>query len=74
MLQEQNQFLAFRLRDDKGEVLPVEYKGVIPGNFDQATSIVAIGHYTEGKFQAEQLLVKCPSKYQAEAEKGRNRS
>ena len=74
VLQEQNQFLAFRLRDDKGEVLPVEYKGVIPGNFDQATSIVAIGHYTEGKFQAEQLLVKCPSKYQAEAEKGRNRS
>ena len=74
VLQQQNQFLAFRLRDDKGEVMPVEYKGVIPGNFDQATSIVAIGHYTDGKFQAEQLLVKCPSKYQAEAEKGRNRS
>jgi len=74
VLQQQNQYLAFRLRDDKGEVMPVEYKGVIPGNFDQATSIVAIGHYTEGKFQAEQLLVKCPSKYQAEAEKGRNRS
>ena len=35
---------------------------------------VAIGHYTDGKFQAEQLLVKCPAKYQAEAEKGRNRS
>jgi cytochrome c-type biogenesis protein CcmE len=74
VLQQQNQFLAFRLRDDKGEVMPVEYKGVIPGNFDQATSIVAIGHYAEGTFQAEQLLVKCPSKYQAEAEKGRNRS
>jgi len=74
VLQQQNQFLSFRLRDDKGEVMPVEYKGVIPGNFDQATSIVAIGHYTDGKFQAEQLLVKCPSKYQAEAEKGRNRS
>ena len=74
VLQQQNQFLSFRLRDEKGEVMPVEYKGVIPGNFDQATSIVAIGHYTDGTFHAEQLLVKCPSKYQAEAEKGRNRS
>jgi cytochrome c-type biogenesis protein CcmE len=74
VMQPQNQFLSFRLKDDRGEVLPVEYKGVIPGNFDQATSIVAIGHYAGGSFHAEQLLVKCPSKYQAEAEKGRNRS
>ncbi|TMQ74157.1 MAG: cytochrome c maturation protein CcmE [Candidatus Eisenbacteria bacterium] len=69
VLKQQEQFLSFRLRDAKGEVLPVEYKGVIPGNFDQATSIVAIGRYTDGKFAAEQLLVKCPSKYQAAAEK-----
>lgn len=74
VLEQDRQFLSFRLKDDHGEVLPVEYKGVIPGNFDQATSIVAIGHYSEGTFHAEQLLVKCPSKYQAEAEKGRNKS
>jgi cytochrome c-type biogenesis protein CcmE len=74
VLKQESQFLSFRLKDDKGEVLPVEYKGVIPGNFDQATSIVAIGRYDSGTFHAEQLLVKCPSKYQAEAEKGRNRS
>jgi cytochrome c-type biogenesis protein CcmE len=74
VLKQESQYLSFRLKDDKGEVMPVEYKGVIPGNFDQATSIVAIGRYQEGTFQAEQLLVKCPSKYQAEAEKGRNRS
>ena len=74
VLKQESQFLSFRLKDDKGEVLPVEYKGVIPGNFDQATSIVAIGRYESGTFHAEQLLVKCPSKYQAEAEKGRNRS
>jgi cytochrome c-type biogenesis protein CcmE len=69
VLKQEEQYLSFRLRDAKGEVLPVEYKGVIPGNFDQATSIVAIGRYTDGKFAAEQLLVKCPSKYQAAAEK-----
>ncbi|HKQ58384.1 MAG TPA: cytochrome c maturation protein CcmE [Candidatus Eisenbacteria bacterium] len=69
VMKETEQFLSFRLRDAKGEVLPIEYHGVIPGNFDQATSIVAIGRYHDGKFTAEQLLVKCPSKYQAEAEK-----
>ena len=74
VLQQDGQFLSFRLQDDRGEVLPVEYHGVVPGNFDQATSIVAIGRYDNGTFRADQLLVKCPSKYQAEAEKGRNRS
>ena len=69
VLKQEEQYLSFRLRDARGEVLPVEYRGVIPGNFDQATSIVAIGRYQNGTFAAEQLLVKCPSKYQAEAEK-----
>jgi cytochrome c-type biogenesis protein CcmE len=70
VLQPDHQYLSFRLKDDQGEVLPVEFRGVIPGNFDQATSVVAIGRYDHGTFAAEQLLVKCPSKYQAEADKG----
>jgi cytochrome c-type biogenesis protein CcmE len=74
VLKSQEQFLSFRLKDSKGEILPVEYRGVVPGNFDQATSIVAIGHYKDGTFAAEQLLVKCPSKYQAEAERGKTGS
>ena len=74
VLKQQEQYLSFRLKDDKGEVLPVEYRGVIPGNFDQAVSIVAIGRYESGHFEADQLLVKCPSKYQAEAEKARKTS
>ena len=69
VLKRDEQFLEFSLRDSKGEEMKVEYRGVIPGNFDQATSIVAIGRYGSGKFEADQLLVKCPSKYQAEAEK-----
>ena len=69
VLKRDEQFLRFELKDDRGDVLPVEYRGVIPGNFDQATSIVAIGRYREGRFEADQLLVKCPSKYQAEAER-----
>lgn len=70
VLRQDEQFLSFRLKDSEGQVLPVEYHGVIPGNFDQATSIVAIGRYDNGRFVADQLLVKCPSKYQAEAERG----
>jgi cytochrome c-type biogenesis protein CcmE len=71
VLKRDEQFLEFKLKDTQEEVLPVIYRGVIPGNFDQATSIVAIGRYQGDHFEAEQLLVKCPSKYQAEAEKGK---
>jgi len=74
VLKPQEQYLQFNLRDTKGEVMPVVYHGVIPGNFDQATMVVAIGRYQGDAFQAEQLLVKCPSKYQAEAERVKSRS
>ena len=66
------QFLEFDLKDPHGETMKVEYRGVIPGNFDQATSIVAIGRYEGNRFAADQLLVKCPSKYQAQAERGKS--
>jgi cytochrome c-type biogenesis protein CcmE len=74
VLKQAEQYLSFRLKDGRGEVMPVIYRGVIPGNFDQATSIVAIGRYSGDHFEADQLLVKCPSKYQAESEKGRRAS
>lgn len=49
-----------------GETLPVVYRGVKPANFEEAISIVAIGRWdpTRGELTADQLLVKCPSKYQ----------
>lgn len=68
VLNSQEQFLRFRLKDPNGDVMPVEYRGVIPGNFDQAVSIVAIGEFKGEHFEATQLLVKCPSKYQAMSE------
>ena len=47
--------------------LNVVYHGVVPGNFDQATSVVLKGKPgEEGAFVADQMLVKCPSKYQGE--------
>jgi cytochrome c-type biogenesis protein CcmE len=61
--------LLFQLKDSRGEVMEVVYKGVKPANFEQATSVVALGAYEHGRFQADKLLVKCPSKYQAEGAK-----
>jgi cytochrome c-type biogenesis protein CcmE len=62
--------LFFELIDPQGGRMPVVYKGIRPGNFKDAISIVAIGRFREGRIEAEKLLVKCPSKYQgAEVEK-----
>jgi cytochrome c-type biogenesis protein CcmE len=57
---------TFVLTDDKGNTLPVVYRKIKPANFDQAIGVVAIGHYKDNVFEADQLLVKCPSKYQAQ--------
>lgn len=56
--------LRFPMVDDRGDRMPVEYGGIKPGNFDQADKVVAVGNYQDGVFMANQLLVKCPSKYQ----------
>ncbi|MCK4893137.1 MAG: cytochrome c maturation protein CcmE [Calditrichia bacterium] len=62
----ENKVFTFSMADDKGEQFKVIYNGVKPANLEQAEEIVVIGRYTQGHFEADQLLVKCPSKYQAE--------
>lgn len=44
--------------------LKIVYYGVVPGNFEQATSVMIRGKPSPEGFVAEKLLVKCPSKYQ----------
>ena len=66
----ENETFVFSIADEEtGETMLVRYKGVKPDNFDEAYHIVAIGKYTGDAFTADKLLVKCPSKY--EAEKGK---
>ena len=55
----------FEMKDEGGEEMRVCYKGVKPGNFDQAQSVVVIGRYQQGALQASQILVKCPAKYES---------
>lgn len=59
-----SQLLLFTIQDEQGIPLEVSYKGIMPGNFEQATSVVAKGHFDGQRFAADELLVKCPSKYQ----------
>ncbi|MCX7790822.1 MAG: cytochrome c maturation protein CcmE [Chloroflexaceae bacterium] len=57
---------TFMLQDERGKLIKVISDDPRPANFEQAISIVAIGRYdpAEQAFMADDLLVKCPSKYQ----------
>lgn len=63
--------LAFAVTDGASAV-PVVYAGVVPETFTEASEVVVEGAYTPGgAFAATGLLTKCPSKYEAEADAGR---
>ena len=55
---------SFYIYDNKNDRMKVNYSGIKPANFEQAQSIVCIGIYSNDVFTADNLLVKCPSKYQ----------
>ncbi|HKF37041.1 MAG TPA: cytochrome c maturation protein CcmE [Ktedonobacteraceae bacterium] len=62
---EQNQQISFVIADG-GQSLPVVYSGIVPDIFRPGVTVVVEGHYTgTGPFQAQTLLTKCPSKFQA---------
>ena len=61
---DESQELRFTIVEENGDTMVVHYDGVKPGNFEEAVQIVVVGMFDDGVFQAEQLLVKCPSKYQ----------
>ncbi|MFQ6015051.1 MAG: cytochrome c maturation protein CcmE [Anaerolineae bacterium] len=62
------QDLVLRFDVVEGEQrLPVVYHDVVPDTFAQSESVVLEGKLgNDGVFQANNLLVKCPSKYEAE--------
>jgi cytochrome c-type biogenesis protein CcmE len=60
---------SFYITDAKGDRMKVIYDGTKPGNFDQATSVVCVGRYAQDAFHADNLLIKCPSKYQDQQKK-----
>lgn len=57
--------IKFELKDDSGK-MAVRYVGPPQQNLEHATRVVVIGTLQNNVFEADQMLVKCPSKYESE--------
>jgi cytochrome c-type biogenesis protein CcmE len=59
---------TFTMIDEAGSRLTAFHNGVKPQNFEHTEQIVALGKYSADKkiFEADKVLVKCPSKYEKE--------
>ncbi|MFA6467516.1 MAG: cytochrome c maturation protein CcmE [Bacteroidota bacterium] len=57
---------TFYMVDDNEQEVKVVLDGAKPNNFDIATEVVAKGRFKDGYFHANELLTKCPSKYEGD--------
>ncbi len=58
---------SFFMKDDNGQEVKVVFDGAKPNNFELANAVVVKGKYQDGYFHASDILTKCPSKYEADA-------
>lgn len=54
---------SFYMKDEDGNIRRVIYPKPKPNNFEQATQLVVIGEMKNNVFYANDMLMKCPSKY-----------
>jgi cytochrome c-type biogenesis protein CcmE len=54
---------SFWMRDGEGDVRQVLYARPKPANFEEAEQVVIEGRMQGEAFVAENILIKCPSKY-----------
>ena len=59
-------YLSFFVKDKKGEERKVVLKAAKPQDFERSESIVLTGQMTGDEFVANDMLMKCPSKYKDE--------
>lgn len=59
----QTKTFSFYMKDEQGNVRRVIYSKPKPNNFDTAERLVVIGESKNGVFYANDMLMKCPSKY-----------
>jgi len=57
---------AFYMFDQYGKESRVVYRGAKPQDFEKSEQVVIIGSAANDGFYAEQLLLKCPTKYNEE--------
>lgn len=61
--------LRFAIADEAGAQLPIVFFGPRPDNFARASEAIIEGQLlADGSFQADTLLLKCPSRYEEEPE------
>lgn len=61
--------LRFSIADDSQHELPIVFYGPRPDNFQRAASAIVEGKLLpDGSFEAETLLLKCPSRYEEDPE------
>ncbi len=63
-----NAQFIFHMKDEHGRVMRVVLEGAQPNNFELATSVVVKGKFMGDHFHATDVLTKCPSKYEGDAE------
>ena len=57
--------LVFTLTEG-GKNMPVVYDGAKPSGFKSGSTVLVEGRYNaDGVFQANQIIIKCPSKYES---------
>ena len=59
---------SFWMTDESGAVREVRYSNPKPANFEDAEQVVVEGQMAGDAFEAEHILIKCPSKYNDERE------
>lgn len=59
---------SFYMKDDNGQEEKVVFDGAKPNNFEIANAVVVKGRYEGDCFHASDILTKCPSKYEADAQ------
>ncbi|MCX7983535.1 MAG: cytochrome c maturation protein CcmE [Bacteroidetes bacterium] len=63
ILRKDSVMIVFSMVDDEHDTTEVVVEGDLPQMFEHASSIVVRGKYCHGKFEATDILTKCPSKY-----------
>jgi len=67
-LKQHDGIFSFVIKNDANSTLTVNRNGIKPVNFEHAEQVVVLGRYNRlsDVFEADDILTKCPSKYQKE--------
>ena len=61
-------YMRFTAIDTLGNSTPVIYHNAKPTDFEKSERLVLNGSMKDGQFEADEMLMKCPSKYKEDVE------